>query len=233
MLLPDSVHTLDTDLRAVFGARLQSLIAYTPASAAPGAPLPTLAIVDGLGPEDLRACAARVAGWHDAGLDTPLLLAAQEFERSLDAFPFEFGAILADHTVVSGPDPFAGLRVDPAHMRHACEIQARSHLLHLRENYLETRGRGDAIADLILQSAPGFSALIRSVARLNGSNGSDAEADARAVEAAAGIPGGAAQSIVRLASAASLSPDSARPLMPPYIDALHRLTSYIDRWSAS
>lgn len=233
MLLPDSVHTLEADLRAVFGSRLQSLIAYPPASRAPGTPLATLAIVDGLAPEDLRACAARVAGWHDDGLDTPLLLAAEEFERSLDAFPFEFGAILAEHTVVAGADPFAGLRVDPAHMRHACEVRARSHLLHVRENYLETRGRGDAIADLLLQSAPGFSALIFSVARLHGQVDGDAEAAARAVETAAGIPAGAAQAVVRLTNASSLTPDAARGLMPAYIDALQRLTAYIDRWSAS
>ena len=92
-----------------------------------------------------------MAAWHDAGLATPLLLAAHEFGRSLDAFPLEFGAILADHVVVAGSDPFDGLRVDAADLRRACEVQARSHLLHLREGYLETRGRGDALADLIVR----------------------------------------------------------------------------------
>ena len=66
---------------------------------------------------------------------TPLLLAAHEFGRSLDAFPFEFGAILADHVVVSGSDPFDGPPRRPADLRRACEVQARSHLLHLREGF--------------------------------------------------------------------------------------------------
>ena len=120
----------------------------------------TLAIVDTLSAGDLRACAGRMAAWHEAGLAAPLLVAAHEFARSLDAFPFEFGAILADHAVVSGASPFDGLSVDPADLRRACEVQARSHLLHLREGYLETRGRADALAVLIVRSAPACAALI-------------------------------------------------------------------------
>ena len=38
-----------------------------------------------------------------------------------------------------------------ADLRRACEVQARSHLLHLREGYLETRGRADALSDLIVR----------------------------------------------------------------------------------
>src|SRR5205807_2291386 len=106
--------------------------------------------------------------WHDRGLATPLLVAAHEFDRSLDAFPIEFGAILADYSVAAGADPFAGLAVDPADLRRACEVQARSHLLHLREGYLETRGRSDALSDLIVKSAAPFAALLVALARLEG-----------------------------------------------------------------
>ena len=81
----------------------------------------------------------------------------------------EFGAILADHAVVSGRDPFDGLRVDAADLRRACEVQVRSHLLHLREGYIETRGRGDAIAELVADSAAPLAGLVKSVARLLGS----------------------------------------------------------------
>src|SRR6185436_9820711 len=126
------------------------------------------------------------AGWQDAGLNTPLLVAEEEFGRSLDAFPFEFGGILADHVLVSGVDPFQGLRVDPADLRRACEVQARSHLLHLREGYLETQGRSDAIAELLSRSAAPLAALVKSVARLQDRTSNAATAPARAVEDAAG-----------------------------------------------
>jgi hypothetical protein len=232
MDIPDAVRTLERDLREVFGGRLRSLVAYRGADGTAHGTVPTLAVVDGLNADDLRACADRVATWHDSGLDTPLLLAAHEFGRSLDAFPFEFGAILADHALVAGSNPFEGLQVDDAHMRHACEVQARSHLLHLREGFLETRGRGDAIADLVLQSAPGFAALVRSVARLLGHSLADNESVARNVEQSVAAPAGSIQRVVALAGVKSLASDDARRLLPPYIDALEQITNYIDRWSS-
>src|SRR6266542_932878 len=159
MSISESVQRLERDLRGIFGGRLQSLVIY--GERADGrqsqhrdahgghnaaAPVRTMVVVDAIAQADLRACAASATSWHDAGLATPLLLAAREFERSLDAFPLEFGTILADHVVVSGRDPFETLTVDPADIRRACEVQARSHLLHLREGYVETRGRADALA---------------------------------------------------------------------------------------
>src|SRR5262249_14836138 len=133
MHTPDAVRTLDKDLRAVFGGRMHSLVAYEPASGQPHAATPTLAVVSSITAHDLRACADHVVAWREAGLATPLLLPADEFAQSLDVFPFEFGAILSRHVVVSGPNPFEGLQVHTEDLRRACEVQARSHLLHLRE----------------------------------------------------------------------------------------------------
>jgi hypothetical protein len=229
--IPDAVQALEADLRDIFGPRLQSLVAYRAASRSDN--VSTLAVVDALTADDLRACAERVAAWHDAGLTTPLLLGAQEFGRSLDAFPLEFGAILADHVVTSGRNPFEGLRVDPAHVRQACEIQARSHLLHLREGYVETRGRGDALADLIVRSAAPFVALMTSVARLQGGAVLDTSAAAVAITRALGLPEGSLAEIMKLSSGGPLPSDTARRIFPAYLDAAERLTNYIDRWSAT
>jgi hypothetical protein len=230
MTIPDSVHALERDLRAVFGQRLRSLVACGDASGAAGVFANTLAVVDSVTADDLRACADRVASWHDAGLETPLILGAQEFGRSLDAFPYEFGAILADHVVVSGESPFEGLRVDAAHLRQACEIQARSHLLHLREGYLETRGRSDALAELISRSAAPFAALVRSVARLEGDGVGDAVAAAAVVEQRLGLPAGSIAGIVKRSTAGTLTSADARAMFTGYLEAVERLTQYIDRW---
>ena len=230
MDIPDAVRTLDRDLRAIVGDRLRSLVVYN--AIAGDDRISTLAVVDGLSADDLRASVGQVAAWDDAGLGTPLLVAAQEFERSLDAFPFEFGGILADYVLVSGSDPFAGLRVDPAHLRHACEVQARSQLLHLREGFLETRGRGDALAELLLRSAPPLVALLQSVARLEGTAAVGGEA-AAIVEQKAGVPAGSLARIVPLSGRKELSSDDARRLFPGYLDAVQRLTAYIDHWRAA
>jgi hypothetical protein len=233
MHISDAVRALDGDLQSMFGRRLRSLVAYGDAGGTHESRAPTLVVVDSLTAGDLRMCAGKVASWHDLGLATPLVLGAHEFSGSLEAFPYEFGAILADHTVVSGENPFDGLHIGPADLRHACEIQARSHLLHLRQGYLETRGRGDAIADLVARSAPPFVALVKSVARLQGAPSLDKNAAAALVERAAGLQVGSLGEIVKLPSAASPSPEDARRLFPGYLAAIERLTSYIDSWTAS
>jgi hypothetical protein len=241
MAIPDAVQTLDRDLRGIFGSRLQSVVIYGQRTRAPqddghhghghGAPTQTLAVVASMTQDDLRASAARIGAWHDAGLATPILFVAREFERSLDAFPLEFGAILADHAVVSGENPFASLAVDAADLRRACEVQARSHLLHLREGFLETRGRADALSDLIVRSAGAFAALIASIARLDGHAGDDSASAARHVERLLNMPGAVAD-IARLAGVEEISSAEAERLFPPYLAAVEKLVAHVDGWSA-
>jgi hypothetical protein len=251
-MIPEAVRALERDLRGIFGSRLQSLAIYGGGAAAPdahhthdahahgaAAPTRTLAVVESMTRDDLRAAATRVEAWHDAGLATPLLLGAREFSQSLDAFPLEFGAILADHVVVAGENPFASLAVDPADVRRAVEVQARSHLLHLREGFLETRGRADALSVLILQSAPAFAALVTSIARLEGKADGDPLSGARHVERLVGqsAPAGAAEhgaisDVVKLAAAHDLASPAAEQLFAPYLDAVERIVAYVDGWGA-
>jgi hypothetical protein len=200
-------HLLERDLRSIFGGRLQSLSRY-------GRNTHTLVIVDTLTQHDLRACAARVGAWHDAELATPLFLAAHEFESALDAFPLEFGAILADHTVIAGHAPFDRLAVDPADLRRAIEVQARSHLLHLREGFVETRGKSDGLSLLIVDSAPAFAALLDSVSRLD-----------RSFD-----PGPIGREIAALGGAHDLSSAHAERLFPGYLAIVERLVTHIDTW---
>lgn len=255
------VSMLEHELRAVFINRLQSLVAYgLKATGGPtavdgpkttglrgrndafrgaphgghdsGARTQTLGVVDSLTGDDLKACAGHIAAWHDAGLATPLLMASDEFRRSLDAFPLEFGAILADHVVVFGKSPFEGMTVDPADMRRACEVQARSHLLHLREGYLETRGRADALALLIVQSAAPFAALLTSVARLHGLATTDEAAAGRHAERELHVSPGVVTDVVELAHVTEISSADATRIFPAYFDAVERLVKYVDGWSA-
>ncbi len=252
MAIPEAVRALERDLRGIFGARLQSLSIYGTPRHAPGEhdahsahphvshavhghthpPTTTLAVVESMTHDDLRGCAGRIEAWHDAGLATPLLIAAREFERSLDAFPLEFGAIVANHVVVAGGSPFASLKVDPADVRRACEVQARSHLLHLREGYLETRGRADALSVLIVQSAGAFAALVASVARLEGHASDDDAAAARHVERVLDLPGGPVTEVAKLVGVQEISSADAERLFAPYLDAVERLVNYVDGWNS-
>jgi hypothetical protein len=241
--VPDRVSMLERDLREIFGGRLQSVVVYGLRSSAdthahahgPHAPAPvtrTMAVVDALTGADLKACADRAAKWLDANLATPLLLAADEFGRSLDVFPLEFGAILADHVLVAGRNPFDGLEVDPVDIRRATEVQARSHLLHLREGYVETRGRADALAVLIVKSAPPFAALLTSVARLLGLATVDPAAAGRLAERELQVSPGVVTGIVALAHVKEISSAEATRMFPAYLDAVDKLVKYVDGWSA-
>jgi hypothetical protein len=248
MTARDHVATLERELRGIFGSRLQSLVVYgerlreglrqTPHERdGHGAdhgrvPVQTMAIVATLTGDDLRACAGRVAAWHDAGFATPLILAAREFERSLDAFPLEFGAILADHSVVTGPNPFDGMTVDAADVRRAVEVQARSHLLHLREGYLETRGRSDALSVLIVESAAAFAALLTSLARLTGQGDTPPAAAARHAERLLATSPGAITDVVALAAVHEIPSAQAERVFPTYLDAVEKLVAYVDGWRA-
>lgn len=245
--IPAAVRTLDTELREVFGSRVQSLVVYgihareaehhqAGGEHGPGhhavAPVHTLAVVDSVGSDDLRACATRMNKWRDAGLATPLLLASDEFARSLDVFPFELNAILADHLLVSGRNPFEGLRVEADDLRRACEVQARGHLLHLRQAFIETQGRADALAVLIARAAPAWASLLQNVARLDGQSTHDPAAAARHIERALSVTNGV-EEVVKLVGVPELPSADALRIFPAYLDASERLASYVDRWSAS
>lgn len=242
MTLPDSVRTLERDLREIFGGRLQSLLTYgtTPDAGAHGGGhshhrnlIRTMAIAQTLTADDLRAVARRAAGWRDAGLAAPILLAAHEFEDSLDAFPLEFGAILAGHTVIAGANPFNGAKVDPADVRRACEVQARSHLLHLRQGYVDAHDNGNAIAVLIIDSAAAFAGLLESFARLQGIPVHDADAVARYVERTIQAPDRSVADVLALTQVAEISSAAAIRIFPAYLDAVERLVKFVDTWSAA
>jgi hypothetical protein len=189
------------DLQHIFGERLDAVVSY----GQPGAsPAPSLALVRAITADDLAACAARAAAWRRAGCATPLLLTRDEFAGSLDAFPIEYGEIIETHHVLFGGNPFAGLEIRDEDLRRACEVQVKSHLLHLRENFIECGGRPADIAALIADASrrPGLDA------RVVGD-----------IMALANNPDGAGV-------------DAAR-LYPAYLANVEKLWRFVDRWRAT
>ncbi|MGH9348237.1 MAG: hypothetical protein ACRD26_13340 [Vicinamibacterales bacterium] len=226
----DRAGTLLSDLRRIFGDRLLSLIVYGDPDES--APLSCLALVTTLDTTDLDACARVRHSWERQGLATPLVLPEHEFRRSLDAFPLEYSEMVRAHAHVYGPDPFEGVTIAREDLRRACETQVKSHLLHVREEYIEASGRPQAIADLVQMSAPAFAALVRNVARLHGVTTSDRAAATREGARIAELPEGIVASVLALEHSTGLpSTDPAR-LFPEYLAAIEHLAAYIDRWRA-
>jgi len=201
------------DLRRVFGERLTSLVAYGDEDDE-GAH--TLALVERLAFADLARCAPLVPTWHRLGLATPLILTQDEFRRTLDVFPLEYGDIIARHLVIAGSNPFSSIAVPEADLRRGCELQAKSHLIHLREGFLEIHGDPPAIARMIAASAPAFRALLQNLERLEPGAGNRA-----------GISDDLPAEVSGAADATIAEPSA---LLSRYVAAVERLWQYVDAW---
>ena len=195
------------------------------------APVQTLALVESLAYADLAAGAERADDWQARGLDMPLLLPAAEFRQSLDAFPLEYGDIIAHHILVRGDDPFHGLVVAPEDLRRACEVKVRSHAIHLREGFLLAAHKPRQIADLIVASAAPFASLIQTFALVSGApRQMPPDALAEHVARVATLDSDLLGRLLRIEEDRALDPSEAVPLYPPYLDAVHALVDVIDAW---
>jgi hypothetical protein len=225
-----ALEELGADLRQVFGARLHSLAAYGLDGPAPaGRLVHTLALVDRLSFEDLTRCAPLAADWRRRSLAVPLILERDEFLRTLDVFPLEYGDIIASHIIVAGSDPFASARVSAADVRRACELSAKGHLIHLREAFMESGAEPQAVGRLIAASAPTFSALLRNIARLAQDDDSDVAVTA---ERQIGIPASVVREVMSAGAGTQSTIAEPTVLLSRYIAAAERVWEYVDTWRA-
>jgi hypothetical protein len=222
---PSSPHPALADLQTVFGTRLEAFVTYAPGRS----PQPSLAIVTSLTFDDLAACARQSRRWQRAGAATPVVLARAEFARALDAFPVEFGEIIATHTTLLGDDPFAGLSVAPADLRRACETQVRSLLLHLREDYMEAGGEGRTVRALVIESAPEFRSLLSQLARLDGKRLGHEDLPAWASERL-GLDRHIVAMLVQAAAQPGRAPADLGNQFRAYLAAVDLLARRIDEW---
>jgi hypothetical protein len=224
----ETLTALVADLRRIFGERLRSVAAYgIDARHAHGGPLHAIALVERLTFDDLSACAPLAGTWSRRGLDVPLLLEHDEFTRTLDVFPLEYGDIIARHVMVEGPDPFAAATVPPADLRRAVEQQAKSHLIHLREGYLESGGDPRGVAGLIAASAPAWHALLVNIARLSGEASDDLAITA---ERQIGISGSVVRQVLSSGAGNQSSIEEPTAVLARYIEAAERVWEYVDTW---
>lgn len=216
-----SFERLAGDAARIFKSRLVAVIA-TSSSA-------SVVFATSVASGDLDAVGALVETWHREGLDTPLLLTVAEFRRSLDTFPVEYQTIVDRHVVIAGQPPFQGVGVPLDQLRRACEVQAKGHLIHLRQGWLEAAGHDDGLAALVVRSAAPLRALLVNVARLHGVaeavDGDRAMAGARL----AGLP----ESLIRDVLALDDAPHRGLRLvdqLPAYLSASETLWAFVDAW---
>ena len=214
---------LAADLQRVFGPRFVALVAYGPAT--------SLCFAETISADDLDACGPLVDTWHRDALETPIVMTPDEFRRSLDAFPVEYQTILDRHVVIAGRDPFDGCRIDADDLRRACEIQARGHLIHLRQGWLDAAGHDHHHDALLVASAAPLRVLLTQVARLEGARLASPDDLPAFAEREAGMPA----DLVRAVLSLETGPERAHaliPRLPEYLAAAERLWLRVDRWRA-
>jgi hypothetical protein len=227
-----TLETLVDDLRRVFANRLHALVAYDLDDGSKQDDIRTLALVEHLTFDDLTRCVPLARGWQQRGLAVPLILTRREFLRTLDVFPLEYSHIIAHHVVLVGEDPFEGARVSDGDRRRACELQAKSHVVHLREGFLEAGGRPRQVARLIAASVPAFRTLLEHLAQLEDAGSRIHRSDEELAGAAAetvGVPAPLVQEILAAPRTISTIVDPT-VLAERYIEASERIWRYVDTW---
>ena len=226
-----ALQRMSADLRRTFGNRLRAVCAYGLASQ--DAETRSIVLVDRLTFEDFAACVPLARRWDEDDLAVPLILDRDEFERTLDVFPLEYGEIIASHVLIYGDeDPFEDASVDIADRRRGCELQAKSHLIHLREGFLESGGDPRAVSGLIAASSEGFRRLLVNMVLLvsppeeHGTIADQPAAAARFI----GIPAELTREVLAAAGSRPSTITDPTALLKRYVNAVERIWEFVDGW---
>jgi hypothetical protein len=239
----EAVDALLADLRAVFETRLRSLVVYEAhgvlgetsttdeGELQHGEHVHTLVVVDELRHADLARLAPLSKAWTKRGLAVPLILGTGEVHRSLDSFPLEFSQMIARHVVIAGENPLAGLEVADADLRRACETQARSHLLHLRQGFIQTDGDPGALARLVAASAIPLRALLVNIARLYGVSARTPDALVHFASEHLHLPADSLRPVLSHKNSERFHDLDVGGFFPGHLQAVERLVALVDEWT--
>lgn len=152
-------------MRQAAGENLQSVVLY--GSAATGefhddfSNVNLLCVLRQASFAKLAAMAPVAEWWCHQKHHAPLVLTAEELERSADVFSIELLDMQQRHRVLFGDDPLSGLSV-PMHLHRAqLEYELREKLILLRERLLPDASSERRLWELLLGSVSAFATLFR------------------------------------------------------------------------
>jgi predicted nucleotidyltransferase len=170
---PENIFSQITeDYREIFGDDLLSVILYGSGASGHYVPgksdLNFLVVLTDKGMDGLEKAMDTVTRWRKSRVAIPLFMTNDYICSSLDAYPIEFLDMKLHHVLVYGKDVFAGLEIQPGHLRLQVERELRGKLLHLRTRYLETEGKEKPVRELIRVSLTAFLSSFKALLYLLG-----------------------------------------------------------------
>jgi len=166
------LQTYVKEVTGTFGEQMEGLLLY--GSAVRGEFLPgrsnlnILLLVSSYDSAVLKQYSALHRRWSKEQIMVPLFLTEEELRLSATVFPLEFLEIQEQHRVLSGRDPFIGFHVKTDRLRDAVVQGFASHLVRLRQRYVEGGGGDEATTILLPLSITSILPLLRGVQRLLG-----------------------------------------------------------------
>jgi predicted nucleotidyltransferase len=166
MMVPEKqIDEFVSRLRQAAGENLHCVILYGSAAAgefhADFSNVNLLCVLRETSFAELTAMAPVAEWWSRKHRHAPLVMTAEELERSADVFSIELLDMQQRHRVLFGDDPLNGLRI-PMHLHRAqLEYELREKLILLRERLLLGAGSDDRLWELLLGSLSAFSTLFR------------------------------------------------------------------------
>ena len=174
--LPDETQKLlqayTKDVKSTFGDQLDGLLVY--GSAVRGeflhgrSNLNLLLLVTGYDAAMLKRYEPVHKRWNKEGVVAPLFLTEEEIRTSSALFPIEFMEIQEHHRVLGGRDPFVGFHVDAGRLGDAVLQGLASHVLRLRQRFVEASGANDAVLILLPLAITSAVPLLRGIQRMRG-----------------------------------------------------------------
>ncbi len=117
--------------------------------------------------------------------EIPFVFTKEELTDGADVFPIEYLNIRQHHRILYGDDILNGIEISKENLRSQLEFEFRSKLIHLRRQYLESRGRH--LEALILSAVPTLLPIIGGLIYLKDLQYADTQEMFKVVSEAYGI----------------------------------------------
>jgi hypothetical protein len=127
-----------------------------------------LAVARELPPETLDALARAIPATKKPPHYDGLFFTRRQIEKSLDVFPIEWLDVLERHLRLEGDDVLSGFEVPRSNLRLQLEHELRAKHIGLRQAYLHSGLKADALTQALKSRASSFAALFRALLRLRG-----------------------------------------------------------------